>query len=450
MKALLLVTLLFLSPYAIADFTTASQAYEDKNYIEAYNQFKQLAEIGNKRAQRNLAVMHLNGEGRAIDLSEAFAWLTLAKDESNPQHEATLDMIRSKLSEEQLLLAEQKATNLIEKHSTSQLISKLSPIVHVENTSTHHSSSPKVEVIKRVKPDFPSKLARAGGRAWVSVEFDIYPDGTVHNPLVVDAYPDDAFNKASIDAITKWQFKLTFAEGIKPRSRAAIQTFEYSLKDNGNFKIVYNRRLKAIKELAIKENPRAQYLYAIAANVGTYVDKEDFIEQEEINNWLFESAKNGNSDAQYKLGRNILHGKGCKMEKQKGLFWIAESASNGNDLAARMTYDLLSSDQYINNSDKTAEQWLMQSALAGNPDSMVDWANFAALNENASDLDLVTARDFLTTTKKQRSKSIKWYLTSAELYKHAENFKKAEKEAKKANKLAYKLGWKSAVAYLDN
>ncbi|MCF6263800.1 MAG: hypothetical protein L3J24_09475, partial [Xanthomonadales bacterium] len=117
--------------------------------------------------------------------------------------------------------------------------------------------------------------------------------------------------------------------------------------------------------------------------------------------------------------------------------------------AARKTYDLLSSDHYINNSDKTAEQWLKQSALSGNPDSMIDWANYAAFNTKASDDELKTAREFLIVGNKNRSKSIKWYLTSAELYKHAQNFKKAKKEVKKANKLAYKLGWESAVAYSE-
>jgi len=449
MKTLLLIASLLLSPAAFAEFSAASLAYENKEYVSAYHQFKKLALIGNKRAQTNLAIMHLNGEGTPTDLTEAFAWMTLAQDESNPEHEDTLNMMRSKFSEEQLLLAEDRATQLLEKYGTSTLISQLSPITLAENENSP-STSPQVEVIKRVQPRYPSRLARAGRRGWVSVEFDIHPDGTVHNPSVTDAYPDDAFNRVTIDAISQWRYKLTFAEGIKPRPHTVIQAFGFSLLDSGQFKIVYKQRLHAIKQLAVKGNARAQYLYSIAANVGSYVDKKDFIEQEEVNNWLFKSAQNGNPDAQYLLGRNILHGKGCKMEKQKGLFWIAESAGNGNDLAARMTYDLLSSDNYINHSDRTAEDWLKQSAIAGNPDSMIDWANYAALNDTANNNDLKTAREFLEESKDKRSKSIKWYLTSAELYKHANNSKKSKKEIKKANKVAYKLGRGPVLAYSND
>ncbi|MCF6226889.1 MAG: TonB family protein, partial [Xanthomonadales bacterium] len=292
MKALLLIPFLLFATPVLADFTSASQAYENKSYIEAYKQFKQLAVIGNKRAQTNLAIMYLQGEGTDTDLTEAYAWLKLAQEETNPEHENTLNMIRSKLSKEQLLVAEEKADRLTKKYSTSQLISQLSPITLADHSHSP-STKPQIEIIKRAQPRFPGKLSRAGSRGWVSVEFDIHPDGSVHNPSIADAYPNDAFNQVSIDAISKWQYKLTFDEGITPKPYPASQTFIYTYHDDRGFKNAYNSRLNIIKNRALKGNSRAQYVYAIAANVSAYVDKEDFIEQEEVNNWLFKSAQNG-------------------------------------------------------------------------------------------------------------------------------------------------------------
>jgi len=447
MKALLLLALLYFPTPALADFDTASDTYHNKDYTAAYKEFKQLAELGNKRAQFNLAVMHLRGDGIEKDLTEAFAWLTLAQDQGNPKYAKSLTKATNKLSAEQLLIAEKKAQLLLERFGSDVISIKLAPIAYAENELSNHSTrNYTIEPIVKTQPIWPTKLKRAGHQGWVTVEFDVYPDDSVRNIRVVDAFPDDALNKTTIKAVSKWRFKAFYNEGIEPYPAPVKQTVAYSFYDkNNNFKQIYTQILKTTKKRALNENPRSQYLYAIAANVSTFVDPENFIDKSEVNHWLFKSAQNGNPDGQYQLGRNILRGVGCKKDKQKGLFWITESAKNGNSLAAFMAYELLSSGGKTNNSIYTAEEWLKKSASAGNADAMIEWSRYTAASEAAAKKDLTLARKYLRASKKTRTKSVKWYIASADLYERDGNPSKASTEKSKALALAKKLGWETDI-----
>lgn len=56
---------------------------ESKDYINAYDQFKQAAELGNPDAMYNLAISHLTGLGADIDTIQAEKWLVEASQNYN-------------------------------------------------------------------------------------------------------------------------------------------------------------------------------------------------------------------------------------------------------------------------------------------------------------------------------------------------------------------------------
>jgi len=60
--------------YAINDFDKAYQAYNEKNYPEAFHWYTILAEKNITVAQYNLANMYFRGQGTSINYDEAFYW----------------------------------------------------------------------------------------------------------------------------------------------------------------------------------------------------------------------------------------------------------------------------------------------------------------------------------------------------------------------------------------
>ena len=59
----------------------AKAAYECGDYVTALRLWRPLADQGNARAQFNLGIMYINGEGVAQNYKEAAKWLRLAADQ---------------------------------------------------------------------------------------------------------------------------------------------------------------------------------------------------------------------------------------------------------------------------------------------------------------------------------------------------------------------------------
>ena len=59
-----------------ADYFDGQRAYASGEYEVAINEWTQVAEDGNARAQYNLGWMHANGRGVAQDFKEAIKWYT--------------------------------------------------------------------------------------------------------------------------------------------------------------------------------------------------------------------------------------------------------------------------------------------------------------------------------------------------------------------------------------
>ncbi|MDA9297767.1 SPOR domain-containing protein [Pseudomonadales bacterium] len=67
-----------------ADFDSATEAYQQRDYITAFAEFSSLADAGDPRAQTILALMHRFGEGTTEDLNQAFNWYTRAATAGYP------------------------------------------------------------------------------------------------------------------------------------------------------------------------------------------------------------------------------------------------------------------------------------------------------------------------------------------------------------------------------
>ncbi len=74
-KLIILSSLVFITTLGFADaFQQASDAYDQKQYPQAFAAFKKLALTGNPKAQYNLAYLYQNGVGTQQNLRQAIYW----------------------------------------------------------------------------------------------------------------------------------------------------------------------------------------------------------------------------------------------------------------------------------------------------------------------------------------------------------------------------------------
>ena len=103
MKILLTSLLCLFISTSHADFLSAQKDYSEGNFEKAYKEYLILAKYGNNKAQYNLAVMYVKGQGVEINLPKAYAWSKVS--ESNPEYKALTSNIEKGLTKEQLLKA---------------------------------------------------------------------------------------------------------------------------------------------------------------------------------------------------------------------------------------------------------------------------------------------------------------------------------------------------------
>ncbi|MGB0996991.1 MAG: energy transducer TonB, partial [Pseudomonadales bacterium] len=67
--------------------------------------------------------------------------------------------------------------------------------------------------IVTVAPEYPRRMASRGIEGWVLLAFTVDELGRVVDPRVVEAQPQSGFNKAALNAITRFKFKPQVVNG---------------------------------------------------------------------------------------------------------------------------------------------------------------------------------------------------------------------------------------------
>jgi len=62
------------------DRNKAARYYEENNFKKAYKVYFKLAKVGDHYSQNKLSQMYVDGKGKNVDLTEAYAWSVLAAE----------------------------------------------------------------------------------------------------------------------------------------------------------------------------------------------------------------------------------------------------------------------------------------------------------------------------------------------------------------------------------
>jgi protein TonB len=77
--------------------------------------------------------------------------------------------------------------------------------------------------IVKVAPQYPSRAASRGIEGYVILSYTVTKQGTVQNPVVVDANPENIFNKAAIKSALRYKYKPRVVDG-EPQAVHGVKT----------------------------------------------------------------------------------------------------------------------------------------------------------------------------------------------------------------------------------
>ena len=100
----------------------ADQFYLDKNFKKAHKLYFKLAKTGDYFSQGRVSYMYANGEGKSVDLSEAYAWSKLAEEGGDSFVSETSTQLLGKISDKEA--AQKKADKLFAKYGQKALAYK--------------------------------------------------------------------------------------------------------------------------------------------------------------------------------------------------------------------------------------------------------------------------------------------------------------------------------------
>ncbi len=100
----------------------ADQYYAEHNYKKAYKIYYKLAKMGDHRSQDQVAVMLSRGEGKDVNLEEAYAWSVLAAEGGDDALTIPNEELFLQASDKDK--AENKASRLMKKYGRDALLEK--------------------------------------------------------------------------------------------------------------------------------------------------------------------------------------------------------------------------------------------------------------------------------------------------------------------------------------
>jgi uncharacterized protein len=355
-SALSLAAASFLMPdLASADLFAAQTAYEKHDFNNAFQQFKELSELGQPRAQYDLAVMYVRGEGVDKSVTYAHAWASLAAENGEPKGRELAANLESQLTPTSLRLS----ADIQAQFSQATLDKRLLPIV-LKGQDYQDRDPPRLS--KPSKLGYPSDAEKKGVQGEAYVEFVIAPDGHPRIPRIIYAIPTGYFEASIRDNVMRSVFLPARINGV-PISSPFSMFYNFKMNsvtihDYGDLE----HRVAKTKLEAEAGDPAAQMLYGMMISGLPQLNQT----RDRAIPWFLKAAQAGAPYAQYQIGTSLLLGRGCQCDSTKGEIWLEKAAQADQPDAQVSLAEYLLRDKSKGDSVGGAKVWLERAAKAGN------------------------------------------------------------------------------------
>ena len=319
---------LALSPAGRADLYSAQQAYNKQDYVQAFAQYRELAEMGQPLAQENLAVMYVSGEGVKRDNVLGYAWALIARENGGSD---AMQNIISQLEPHLVESMLQRVAAVQAQFGKAALQQRLYPeILEPGQAPTTPPDPNGCTFLKPANPDdyYPRAAIQQGLSGNVEVQYTVMPDGRARNPRVTFAMPLLAFDAPAANVILKSTFKPRTQNGVAVPCSMVVRVKFVSRAGIANEnspdlkKLADNARPKAVAG-----DPSSQLAYGMMLEAMASTDPA----AERPATWYLKAAQAGIPSAQYLIGSPMLRATGPNSadKVKKGLFWITKAADAG-------------------------------------------------------------------------------------------------------------------------
>ncbi len=440
MRKLLLVQFfalatLLAAPAAHADLYAAGQAYKNKEYEKSFALYRELAELGQLEAQEILAMMYVNGEGVKRDNIAGYAWARIAIE--NGGGEAVKDII-AQLDPYMNDTTRRRVESITSQFGRAALEQRLMPKV-LPGTNFVSQGTP-CHMFKQAGIVYPPDAVNNGIQGQVYMEFTVMPDGRARNPRVVYAVPAKVFEQSTRRLILRSEFTPATEKGVPvPCTIGMMVQYRINGVDDGDYNEL-ERLLKRTKTQAEAGDANAQMLYGLLITGLPQVRKP----RGDAMPYFVKAAQAGLPTAQFMVGYSSMMGWGCECSEPKGMVWLHKAAAADQADAQVMLANYILRGEPTEEETAKAMMWLERAVASGNRDAKFYLAALLAAGVDANRRDPTRALQVLKEVMRDVDDDPTAFEIRAAARAMLGDYVDAQKDQRKALKMAQGLGWETA------
>jgi uncharacterized protein len=431
---LVLAVLLALSgPFARADLYSAAQAFKNQEYEKAFQLFLELAELGQRDAQANVAMMYVEGTGVKRNNVLGLAWAKIAAENGATEVQHIIEQLTPHVTP----AAQKRIDEVYSLYGPLALKKRVLPSIFDRATSGDYQPC-KLIPGQRVS-HYPMSALEKGIEGGVYVEFTVMPDGRARNPRIVYSVPVEVFDTAARSTVFRTEFQPASTKGVpEPCTMALMVRYTINAGDKSYTELM--KYVEKTKTQADAGDARSQLMYGVLTEGLPQLAKS----RNEAMPSILKAAQAGLPTAQYMVGYRALQGWGCECDEPKALMWLHKAAAaDQSDAQVVLAHYLLRGDPNLENTDK-ALTWLERAAKANHRDGKFYLAAVLAAGADAGKRDPARALQLLEGVMNDLDDDPTSYEIRAAANAMLGKFDQARKDQSRALKMAQKLGWENA------
>lgn len=431
-RALFLAAAILSAAAAHADLVGAQKAYAAKDFEGAFQQFLEIATLGNVTAQENLAAMYVDGEGVARDNVLGYAWAVIARENGgNAAMQNIIDQLEPHLDDR----ARARVKAVTDQFGKAALEARLLPAP--VGAQPKPPADEQCRMTRPANPDdfYPPAAARDQLSGTVLVDAVISADGRAHRPHIWYSVPEGVFEQAGRGA--------AWTSGFAPRKKGNDAgpcgiRFKIHFSSKGPPNAALDDAYRKARALAEGGDPVAQVLYGLLM-----FDRGGQKADGAPDTWFLKAAQAGVPYAQYLVGIGLLRidPQASAVENQKGLAWLQLAAANGRPEAkfALANYRLRTDANAT--SDLAVFAWLEDAAKADHRDGTLYLAALLAASPDATRRDPARALTLVGAKKWDFDSDPTAIEVMAAANAQSEKFAEAVTLQKRAIRAAQRFKW---------
>jgi hypothetical protein len=424
-----LAILLSVTP-AQADLYSAQVAYEKHDFKTAFQQFKELAELGQPEAQYNLAALYARGEGVPINLTYAHAWASLAGQNGEAKGASLATTLEPQLTPTSLRIS----ADIQAQYNQATLNTRLLP--RMLKGKEYEDRDP-VRISQRFQPIYPAPAQQQGIQGEVYVEFIVAPDGHPRIPRILYAVPSGYFEPTVRESVMRSVYLPARING-EPISTSVSMFYLFkisdaSIRDYGNLE----RRVHETKLKAEAGDPSAEMLYGMMIAGLPQLNQT----YDQALPWFLKAAQAGAPYAQYQIGTGLLIGHGCQCDTGKGEVWLEKAAQADQADAQVSLAEFLLKDKSNREAVTGAMVWLERAAKQGNSSAKLLLSAILAANPSTDMRDPARALSLANSLEHDYKHDPSLWEIRAAANASRGDYKTAVKAESQAITEATSLGW---------